>query len=274
MAEPKAFSNASIQGVYALTSLAEGGRAPGASIGMLRFNGQGNVSGQIITNMPGPTYQERRVEQGSVEGTYTVDETGVGFGRTETVHRYGDGTVLATAARFMINQAEASITESMAQSLTVMQEGLDPATGGLVTASLTRLPDDGGFSLESLRGTYSGVGFAYGGQSPVSGTGFITFDGQGGTNASNVQNFPGASFDERVFVTFDTPAGQYTLGENGIGTITSAQEYEVGAVADLVITRAKVIGGIKVAQEYFWFLRDLLPTSGLATSRISKQFPD
>ena len=191
MAQSEAFRNANIQGVYALTSLAEGGRTPGASIGMLWFNGHGNVSGQIITNMPGQTYQERRVEQGSVEGTYTIDEAGSGFGRAETVYRYGDGTVLATAARFMINQVDASITEARAQSLTVMQEGLDLATGGLVTASLTRLPDEGVFTLESLRGTYSGVGFAYGGQSPVSGTGFITFDGQGGTNASNVQNFPG-----------------------------------------------------------------------------------
>ena len=274
MAESGAFSNASIRGVYALTSLAEGGRVPSASIGMLRFDGQGHISGQIITNMPGRTYQERQVQEGSVEGTLTVDEIGLGFGRTEIVYRYGDGMVLTTAARFMINQAETSSTKAMAQSLTVMQEGLDPATGGLVTASLTRLPDEGVFGLESLRGTYSGVGFAYGGLSPVSGTGYITFDGQGGTNASNVQNFPGASFGERVFVTFDTPAGQYTIGENGIGTISSAQEYEVGAVADLVVTRAKMIGGVKVAQEYFWFLRDLLPTGGLATSRIGKQFPD
>lgn len=149
-----------------------------------------------------------------------------------------------------------------------------PRRGGLVTAFLTRLPDEGVFGLESLRGTYSGVGFANGGLTPVSGAGYITFDGQGGTNASNIQNFPGASFGERVFVTFDTPAGQYTVGEDGIGTITSAQEYEVGAVADLVITHAKVIDGIKVAQEYFWFIRDLLPTGGLATSRIGKQFPD
>ncbi|WP_133510999.1 hypothetical protein [Candidatus Thiosymbion oneisti] len=274
MVKSGAFSNASIRGLYALTSLAERGRVPGASIGMLRFEGQGNISGQIITNMPGRTYQERQVQEGSVEGTLTVDESGLGFGRAEIVYRYGDGIVLTTAARFMINQAETSSTEAMAQSLTVMQEGLDPATGGLVTTFLTRLPDEGVFGLESLRGTYSGVGFAYGGLSPVSGTGYITFDGQGGTNASNVQNFPGANFGERVFVTFDTPAGQYTIGENGIGTITSAQEYEVGAVADLVVTRAKVIGGVKVAQEYFWFLRDLLPTGGLATSRISKQFPD
>jgi hypothetical protein len=274
MAETGAFSIASIRGVYALTSIAEGGRTPGASIGMLQFDGQGNISGQIITNMPGPTYQERRVQEGSVEGTYTIDEIGLGFGQAEIRYRYSDGMALTTAARFMINQAETSNTEVLAQSLTVMQEGLDPATGGLVTVSLTRLPDEGVFGLESLRGTYSGVGFAYGGLSPVSGTGYITFDGQGGTNASNVQNFPAANFDERVFVTFDTPAGQYTVGENGIGTITSAQEYEVGAVADLVITRAKTIDGVKVAKEYFWFLRDLLPTGGVATSRISKQFPD
>lgn len=149
MAQSEAFRNANIQGVYALTSLAEGGRTPGASIGMLWFNGHGNVSGQIITNMPGQTYQERRVEQGSVEGTYTIDEAGSGFGRAETVYRYGDGTVLATAARFMINQVDASITEARAQSLTVMQEGLDLATGGLVTASLTRLPDEGVFTSKA-----------------------------------------------------------------------------------------------------------------------------
>jgi len=91
MAESGAFSNASIRGAYALTSLAEGGRVPSASIGMLRFDGQGHISGQIITNMPGPTYQERQVQEGSVEGTFTVDEIGLGFGRTEILYRYGDG---------------------------------------------------------------------------------------------------------------------------------------------------------------------------------------
>lgn len=268
------FTGASIRGVYALTSHADGGRAPGASIGVLTFDGQGKLSGQITTNMPGRTHQERRVQVGSVAGTYVVDDAGLGFGRAEIAYLYGDGTALMNAARFMINQAEAINSETLARSLTMMQEGLDPATGGLVTASLTRLPDEGVFGLESLRGTYSGVGFADGGLSAVSGTGYITFDGRGGTTASNVQNFPGASFNERIFVTFDTPAGHYTVGEIGIGTITSSQEYSVGAVADLVITRAKVIGNVKVAQEYFWFLRDLLPTGGLATSRISKQIPD
>jgi len=228
----------------------------------------------VFTNMPGRSFQERSVLEGSVEGTYAVDENGIGFGSAETVYRYSDGLPRATEARFMINQAEVLDDVPIAQTVTMLQEGLDLATGSLNTLSLTRLPDEGVFTLSSLQGTYSGVGFASGGQTPVSGTGFITFDGNGGTNASNTQNFPGTTFRERVFVTFDTPGGQYTLGENGIGSITSAQEYSVGAVAHMVITHAKVINGIKVAQEYFWFLRDLLPTGGLATSRISKQFPD
>ena len=185
MARSGVFSDASIRGVYALTSLAEGGPAPGASISVLQFDGQGKISGQIITSRPGRIYQERRVQAGLVEGTYTVGEIGLGFGRAEIVCRYDDGTAVTTAARFMINQATSG-TVATAQSLTVMQEGLDPATGGLVTASLTRLPDEGVFGLESLHGTYSGVGFADGGLSPVSGTGYITFDGQGGTSASNV----------------------------------------------------------------------------------------
>lgn len=274
MAESRMFSSTSIRGVYALTALAEGGRAPGASIGVLRFDGQGTLSGQIVSNSPGPTYRERRIREGTVIGTYGIDENGGGFGRVDFVYHYHDGPDLTNVAQLMINRAETSDTGPLAQRLTMMQEALDPATGGLVTASLTRLPDDGVFGLESLRGTYSGVGFADGGLSSVAGTGYITFDGRGETNASNIQNFPGTSFGERVFVRFDTPAGHYTVGENGIGTITSAQEYEVGAVADLVITRAKTINNVKVAQEYFWFLRDLLPTGGLATSRIGKQFPD
>lgn len=274
MATLEEFTSASLRGTYALTNIGRGGWAPCASIGILHFDGRGGITGTISTNLPGRSFQERVLLRGSVAGTYTVDADGSGFGSTIMAPTYSDGSTAEISSRFTINQVQIIDSVPTAQRLTFIQEKLDSITGSLNTAFVTRLPDAGQFTLASIKGTYSGVGFGRDGQTPVTGMGFITYDGNGNTNASNTQNFPGASFSERIFVTFVTPNGRYTVNEDGTGTITSAQEYETGAVADLVITSAKVIDNIKVAQEYFFILRDLLPTGSLATSVIYKRLPD
>lgn len=268
------FSNAILKGTYAFTSIGRGGDAPYAAIGVISFDGNGNIAGSCAANLPGRTFQERIQIKASLKGAYTVDADGSGFGSSTETSLLPDGSTQETGYRFMINQVEAIGGARVAQLVTLIQEKLDPVTGGLNTATATRLPDEGVFSLASIKGTYSGVGFAWGGRAPITGTGFITYDGNGNTHASNTQSFPGAAFGERTFYTYDTPAGTYTVNEDGTGTIVSAQEYQTGAVADLVITKAKVVDGVKVAQEYFFILRDLLPTGGLATSVIYKREPD
>lgn len=269
-----AINNASLQGTYAFTSIGRGGDAPCAAIGIITFDGNGNISGSSTTNLPGSTFKERLLVKASLQGTYKVDADQSGFGSCSLKSLLSDGSTQETGYRFMINQVEAIDGSKVAQRVTLMQDKLELLTGSLNTSTATRLPDEGIFSLASIQGTYSGIGFAWGGRAPISGTGFITYDGKGNTHASNTQSFPGTTFGERVFYTYDTPTGIYTVNEDGTGTIVSAQEYQTGAVADLVITKAKVIDGIKVAQEYFFILRDLLPTGGLATSVIYKREPD
>lgn len=269
-----AISNASLNGTYAFTSIGRGGDAPCAAIGIINFDGNGNVSGSSTTNLPGSTSQERLLVKASLQGTYTIDVDESGFGSCSLKSFVSDGSTQEIGYRFMINQVEAVDGSKVAKLVTLIQDKLDLVTGSLNTATATRLPDEGVFSLASIKGTYSGIGFAWGGRAAISGTGFITYDGKGNTHASNTQSFPGATFGERVFYTYDTPAGTYTVNEDGTGTIVSAQEYQIGAVADLVITKSQVLDGVKVAQEYFFILRDLLPTGGLATSVIYKREPD
>lgn len=266
-----AINNATLKGTYSFTSIGRGGDAPCAAIGIITFDGNGNVLGTFTTNLPGPTFQERIQVKASPKGTYTVEAGDSGFGSCNLASVLPDGSTQEVGYRFMINQVEMDGGANVAQRVTLIQDKLDPVTGSLNTGTATRLPDEGVFSLASIKGTYSGVGFAWGGRAAITGTGFITYDGEGNTNASNTQSFPRQTFGERVFYTYDTPAGTYTVNEDGTGTIVSAQEYEVGAVADLVITNAKVVNNVKVAQEYFFILRDLLPTGGLATSVIYKR---
>jgi hypothetical protein len=269
-----AINNASINGTYAFTSIGRGGDAPCAAIGIINFDGNGHVSGSSTTNLPGSTFQERLLVKASIQGTYTIDADNSGFGSCRFKSLVANGSIQETGYRLMLNQVGAVNGSKVATLVTLIQDKLDPVTGSLNTATATRLADEGVFSLASIKGTYSGIGFAWSGRAAISGTGFITYDGKGNTHAANTQSFPGATFGERVFYTYDTPAGTYTVNEDGTGTIVSAQEYQIGAVADLVITKAKIVDGINVAQEYFFILRDLLPTGGLATSIIYKREPD
>lgn len=268
------FSNTSLKGTYAFTSIGRGGDAPYAALGIVVFDGSGNIIGSSTANLPGRSFQERIQVKASLRGTYGVDADQSGFGSSTLTSLLSDGSDQEMRYHFMINQVATVGGAKVASLVTLIQDRLDPVTGSLNTATATRLPDEGVFSLASIKGTYSGVGFAWGGRVPITGTGFITYDGDGNTHASNTQSFPGSTFGERTFYTYATPAGTYTVNEDGTGTIVSAQEYETGAVADLVVTKAKVVDGVRVAQEYFFILRDLLSTGGLATSTIYKREPD
>ena len=53
------FSNATLKGTYAFTSIGRGGDAPYAAIGVIFFDGTGNIAGSCAANLPGRTFQER-----------------------------------------------------------------------------------------------------------------------------------------------------------------------------------------------------------------------
>ncbi len=265
------FTNASLTGTYALVGIGRGGQAQTASIGVLTFDGNGNVFGSGIRNAPGAAFGERLLVKASFQGTYTVNEDGSGYGSTNTISTMSDGSSREIQTIFLITKAELVGNVKIAQEVSLMQQTVDPASGSLIMYSATRHPDKGKFSLASFQGTYGGPGIARGSQTPATaiGVGAVHFNGNGGFSAVDIQNLPADLFFERRSVTFDTPEGRYTVDEDGSGTIIGQNGQAV-----LIITKAKVVDDVKVCLEYFFVTNDLLPPTGnLVTTFVTKRLP-
>ena len=265
------FETASFKGNYAVCCVPEGGHAQSASIGVLTFDGNGRVSGPMMTNLPGARFGERIQLDASIEGTYTVDDDGSGFGSLTASSTAADGVRQEITAVLLIGKAEVVGRAKIAQEASIMVEPVDPRTGGLSLILASRHPDEGEFSMASFSGTYGGPGWGRGGQTPASaiGIGAVHFDGNGNFTAVDVQNLPRATFLERRRLSQDTPNGQYTLEKDGRGMVSRE-----GAHAHFVVTKAKVSGNVRIVLEYFFITDDLVPpTANLVTTNVTKRLP-
>jgi hypothetical protein len=265
------FTSASLRGSYAIYCVPEGGQAQSASIGVLTFDGAGKLAGSMLTNLPGARFGERIQLETAIEGTYTVDDNGSGFGSLKATATSANGSRQEISALLLISKAEVVDGVRIAQELSVMVDAIDQITGGVSIILASRHPDGGEFSLASFSGTYAGPGWGRGGQTPASaiGIGAVHFDGKGNFTAVDIQNLPGSTFAERRRLSQDTPNGRYTLSSNGMGMVMRE-----GAHAHYVVTRAKVSENTKIALEYFFITDDLVPpTANLVTTSVTKRLP-
>jgi hypothetical protein len=265
------FTNASLKGTYSVTCISEGGYAPSGAIGVYRFDGKGGFSGAVTVNGFAQRFGQRQILTGSMEGSYTIDASGSGYGSWRATVRFAEGFSREVTATVLITKTEAAGVTKVAQELALMEDQVEPVTGGLNMVLAVRQPDGGAFSLASFRGTYGGPGIGRGGRTPASaiGIGAVNFDGNGGFTAVDIQNLPGTGFAERRNATFDTENGRYTVNPDGTGMIIAP-----GGQAHLVISRSKVEGDLRVCLEYFFLTNDAHPPTGnLVTTTVSKRLP-
>ncbi len=266
------FANANLAGTYAITGVGWGGQAQTASVGVFTFDGDGNVSGSSITNAPGSTFGKRVLVDASIQGNYNFNEDGSGFGSTDLLYTLASGSTREIQADFLVTKAQPIDGVKIVQEFFFLQQTVDPVSGSLMMYSATRHPSGGKFSLASFYGTYGGPGIARGNQTPAAalGIGAVNFDGDGSFTGVDIQNLPAERFDERRIATFHTSQGKYIVNKDGTGAIIGQD----GSQAAMVITKAKVIDGIRVCLEYFFVTNDLLPSTGnLVTTFITKRLP-
>lgn len=261
------FTNNSLRSTYAASNIWRGGQAPAAGVGLLTFDGKGKVSGFNLLNLPGMSFGVRRLFRSTFEGSYTVDRDGSGAGTTKITAP--DGSTSETSFVFTIAGAEG---DKGAKEGFFIVKDLDVTTGALMTFVITRLPEEGDFSLASLKGTFSFNGAAQGSQIPAAGIGLITFDGNGKYSGLDIVNVPGGRFGERQ-MTRSPFEGTYTMDVGGIyPAINSPSQSE----AIFLVTKARTVDGIKVAQEYFYMVPGnvLAVTGGNFVTSVGKKLAE
>ena len=254
----EAFTQASVQGTYALAVSGHGGEGLFTALGRLEFDGRGTVSGSFTENRPADRYGERSVVTVPYRAIYTVDANGIG---ATTLPGTGEQDSI-----FSIRQMGVANGSRIAQELSVVFQRLDVATGTLKTAIATRLPDGAEFNNGSLRGRYVGASVSRGGQATAAGFGVLTYDGNGGFSESNVANVQGQSFRDRQLIT-RSDQGTYNVHADGTGVVAD------GGVV-FVITRATPNDGVAIAEEYAFFVRELMPATGVLFTGITKRLSD
>lgn len=263
------FVAASLRGNYAVARIGYGGQTQSAAIGVLRFDGAGSWTGSIVANVPGAMFGQRAQLVCTMDGAYSLHESGSGFGTTTGTLTAENGVSMPFDATFLVSRAEPREGVNQVQELWLMEDAADRLTGSVHMIQGFRHPDEGAFSLASFSGVYAGPGISRGGRTPASalGLGAVHFDGSGGFTGVDLQNLAESLFSERRTVTFDTEAAQYTVNPDGTGMIIAP-----GGQAHLVVTQAQVEGDVKVALEYFFVTNDLHPPTGnLVTTTVSKR---
>jgi hypothetical protein len=255
---PDGLTAASVHGTYALALIGRGGLGSFAAIGLLTFDGRGNVSGSFTENRPADRYGDRTLVTVPYRATYTVDANGIG---TTALSETGEQDSI-----FSIRQTDTADGSRIAQELSVVFQRLDVSTGSLKIAVATRLPDGAEFDNGSLRGRYVGASISQGGQAAAAGFGVLTYDGNGGFSESNIANIQGQSFRDRQVIT-GTDQGTYVVNPDGTGVVA-------GGGVPFVITRAKLTDGVAIAEEYAFFVRDLVPATGVLFTGITKRLSD
>ena len=252
------FTAASVRGTYALVVVGRGGQAQFAALGLLKFDGRGNVSGSMTENRPADRYGDRTLVTVPYLATYTVDANGIG---ATTLPETGEQDSI-----FSIRQTDTANGSRVAQELSVVFQRVDVSTGSLKTATATRLPDGAEFNNDSLRGRYIGASISQGGQAVAAGFGVLTYDGNGAFSESNIANIQGQSFRDRQVIT-GSDQGTYVVNPDGTGTIA-------GGGVVFVITRAKLTDGVAIAEEYAFFVRDLVPATGVLFTGVTRKLSD
>jgi hypothetical protein len=133
------------------------------------------------------------------------------------------------------------------------------------------------FSNASLIGNYAVANIGHGGQTPQAGVSVATYDGKGSFSGVTIQDVPGHTFKERVFVSAPF-TGTYSVGESGEGTGTITTTMEDGSTHDvriaLVITKSAKKDGSRLAEEFAFMHEQLVPTSANLLTLQATRLPD
>lgn len=253
------FDATALDGAYALTFAAHGGTAPLAAFGVVRFDGAGSVTGSLTESRPGMDYGTREILALPFAGTYAVEATGLGTLRL--------GGSQEPDIRLALRDVAAIGGRPVARELALVFRAVHERTGAVRTAVGFRRPDGAAFDARSLRGRYNGQAAGIGGETPIAGLGMLVYDGAGRFRETNVSNVRGDGFRERRFVP-GSDEGSYTVAPDGTGTVA-------GGGLLFVITRARAgDGGLALAEEYAFFLRELVPTIGTLVAGTTRRVSD
>jgi steroid delta-isomerase-like uncharacterized protein len=136
-AQSGGFTNASLQGNYALVGFA--GANVGGVVGIVHFDGNGHYTGTYTGNFPGENGTRQVVPGVTNKGEYTISPDGTG-----TIHEFEtiEGVTTEYNDDIVILQAEAIGPYVVATEIFGMVRQTDPS-GVLLTLHLNRLPDVG-----------------------------------------------------------------------------------------------------------------------------------
>ncbi len=257
----KGFSELSVKGEYSLTLTGKGGLAPVSALGVINFDGFGNFSGTLIRNMPGSSNGERTIAEDEVIGIYTIDENGTG---TLTWGPGIEGIILIT---------KAGMRRGMKRALEIsyMRNDLTEGENNLATGVFKKRPNRKSFTSASLDGTYAFTGFGFGGFTPYGAFGIVKFDADTEIVEGDFSvNLPGDGFGGRIVLDLFS-AGPFTVRENGLGRTLSDT---TGLQSGFLITEAKLVKGIKVAQELVFIPDTLDPFTNSMIVATMSRLPD
>ena len=135
------------------------------------------------------------------------------------------------------------------------------------------------FDTASLKGNYAICCVPEGAMTESALIGVLTFDGHGRVSGTTMTNLPGPRFGERMQLEASIE-GTYAVDEDGsgFGSLTAGSTAADGVREDitavLLISKAEVVGGVKIAQEASIMVDAVDPRTGGLGIILASRHPD
>ena len=260
------FTNASVQGVYAVTSI----NGDLGVIGHCTMDGAGSFDCSVHVNMPTEA-GDRNVVATTSSGTYTV--TAGGLVMAHELQGNPDGSTTPVDHLGVVVDVQAIGSHLLVKQWNDVALGPDQSTN---YSTLKRLPDmsqaAGGFSNASLVGTY-----ALSGQTGTGVAGICNMDGAGSLGCSITLLVPGENGEAMMIPASAT--GTYTVTADGMVALHHVDVAPDGSTfegdEDTVVTDADAAGPYAVITALTDLGRqpDKTPSGTLAVATL-RRLPD
>jgi hypothetical protein len=194
-----AVNNASLKGPYSVLLTSGPGWTPCNIVGVITFDGAGNLTGTFQTNIAGT------LGSSTATGTYSLGSNSAG----SLTLNLSSGSTVTYAFAFEATAKQLALVVSNVEG-----QSADVIGGAAVAQGVT---EPYTFTNANLKGTYgmlmtkTPLDDSDGGPAIMSGT--LVFDGEG-----NIKSGAG-TFNENASVTSFTSSGTYSVSGNGTGTI-------------------------------------------------------
>lgn len=256
--EDKYLTANSLMGEYVLIATGDSGNSgPESLTGVLRFNGNNNFTGVLISNK-GASLGDRVSNTVGINGTYTIETFGRGV---LNITNFNESAI------FIVTETEFNGGLKKATAISFVFDSLSES-GNLISGVIKQRKRKYDYNNRSLDGDYAFISNPMGGLDDAIAIGNVNFNSKiSSVEGSFTINLPVVPKEDVRFLFDFLSAGPYLVNPDGTGTTISET---TGGSSRFIVTRSEKYMGRERAIEIYFVPEFLDPVGNFNPSYMTR----